>query len=296
MHGTALRLAVGSIVVGVFVLAIKYLAYLLTGSIALYSDALESIVNVATAVAAFFAVRLASVPPDENHPYGHEKIEYFSAVLCGVLIVTAAILILHEAWQGFLAPRIIDAPVEGLLLSTLASVINAFWARVLITRGRAHRSPALVADGRHLFTDVISSLGVVVGIALAVVSGLPVLDPILAALVAFNILWSGWKVIRESFGGLMDEAVPEETLAQIRAEIRQHAGGALEAHDIRTRHAGRMTFIEFHLVVPARMTVAEAHVICDRIERALSAAITDTRVTIHVEPENKAKQTGVLVG
>jgi cation diffusion facilitator family transporter len=296
MHGTALRLAVGSIVVGVFVLAIKYLAYLLTGSIALYSDALESIVNVATAVAAFFAVRLASVPPDENHPYGHEKIEYFSAVLCGVLIVTAAILILHEAWQGFLAPRVIDAPVEGLLLSTLASVINAFWARVLITRGRAHRSPALVADGRHLFTDVISSLGVVVGIALAVVSGLPVLDPILAALVAFNILWSGWKVIRESFGGLMDEAVPEETLAQIRAEIRQHAGGALEAHDIRTRHAGRMTFIEFHLVVPARMTVAEAHVICDRIERALSAAITDTRVTIHVEPENKAKQTGVLVG
>ena len=208
MHGTALRLAVGSIVVGVFVLAIKYLAYLLTGSIALYSDALESIVNVATAVAAFFAVRLASVPPDENHPYGHEKIEYFSAVLCGVLIVTAAILILHEAWQGFLAPRTIDAPVEGLLLSTLASVINAFWARVLITRGRAHRSPALVADGRHLFTDVISSLGVVVGIALAVVSGLPVLDPILAALVAFNILWSGWKVIRESFGGLMDEAVP----------------------------------------------------------------------------------------
>ncbi len=295
MPGTAVRLATGSIAVGVVVLGIKYLAYHLTGSVALYSDALESVVNVATAVAAFFAVRLANVPPDDNHPYGHQKIEYFSAVLCGVLITVAALLILREAWHGFFSPRVITAPVEGLAISAVASAVNAGWSWVLISRGRALRSPALVADGRHLFTDVITSLGVVVGITLAIVTGLPILDPLLAAAVALNVLWSGWEMIRESFGGLMDEAVPEATRKLIDTEIREHADGALEAHDIRTRQAGRITFVEFHLVVPARMTVQEAHTICDRIERALRLTLEDTLVTIHVEPENKAKHSGVVV-
>lgn len=289
------RIAVGSLVVGVLVLGIKYLAYAVTGSVALYSDALESMVNVATAVAALFAVRLAAVPADENHPYGHAKVEYFSAVLCGTLIILAAILILNEAWGAIQAPRMIEAPLEGLLLSALASVINAVWAAVLVREGRKLRSPALAADGRHLFSDVVTSVGVVVGILLAIATGWAILDPLLAAAVAVNILWSGWQVVRESLGGLMDEAVSNDQLTLIREVISSHADGAIEAHDVRTRSAGAVTFIDFHLVVPAKMTVVDAHDICDRVERALKEALAGALVTIHVEPEDKAKRSGVLV-
>ena len=152
----------------VLVLGIKYLAFAVTGSVALYSDALESFVNVATAIAALLAVRLSEAPPDRNHPYGHYKVEYFSAVLAGVLIIVAALLILREAWDAVLVPRTIEAPAEGLALSIVASVINAGWSWVLITQGRKLRSPALAADGRHLFSDVVTSVGVVIGIVLAV--------------------------------------------------------------------------------------------------------------------------------
>ncbi len=288
-------LAMGSIVVGTVVLGLKYLAYWMTGSIALYSDALESIVNVATAIAALVAVRLASQPADSNHPYGHHKAEYFSAVLEGVLIIVAALLILHEAYKGLETHRTLDAPLTGLLLNGLASVINGVWCWLLIGRGRRLRSPALVADGRHLLTDVISSIGVTLGVLLALVTGWSILDPLLAALVAVNILWSGWNVMKESLGGLMDEAVAADTLADIRQVIATNAQGAIEAHDVRTRHAGRMTFIDFHLVVPAMMTVVDAHEICDRIEAALKEKVSESLITIHVEPEHKAKHAGVLV-
>lgn len=293
--GTTVRIAAGSIVVGVVVLAIKYLAYAVTGSVALYSDALESFVNVATAIAALFAVRLSEAPPDRNHPYGHYKVEYFSAVLAGALIIVAALLILREAWGALSAPRMLDAPARGLALSVAASAINAGWSWVLISRGRKLRSPALAADGRHLLSDVVTSVGVVIGIVLALATGWAILDPVLAALVAVNILWSGWQVIRESLGGLMDEAVSTEQLDRIRAVISDAADGAIEAHDVRTRNAGRVTFIDFHLVVPALMTVADAHEICDRIEGALREVVGDALITIHVEPEHKAKAPAVLV-
>ncbi|HVH01943.1 MAG TPA: cation diffusion facilitator family transporter [Amaricoccus sp.] len=288
------RIAAGSLVVGVLVLGIKYLAYAVTGSVALYSDALESVVNVATAFAALLAVRLAAQPADANHPFGHHKVEYFSAVLAGSLIIVAAVVVLREARVAFLAPRMLDAPATGLTLSVLASLINAGWGRLLIARGRRVRSPALVADGRHLMSDVVTSIGVVVGILLALLLDMPLLDPLLAALVAVNILWSGWVVIRGSLGGLMDEAVPEAELARIRALIAENATGAIEAHDVRTRIAGQITFVEFHLVVPARMTVGESHDICDRIEAALRQEVEGSRVTIHVEPEHKAKHDGAV--
>ena len=294
MTGT-IRIAAGSLVIGLAVLAIKYLAYAVTGSIALYSDALESLVNVATALTALLAVRLSQQPADANHPYGHHKVEYFSAVLAGTMIIVAAGLILREAWAGFRAPRMIDAPVPGLLLSGLASVINAGWAWVLVTAGRRHRSPALAADGRHLMADVVTSVGVTLGIVVAVATGWAVLDPAMAALVALNILWSGWQVIRDSLGGLMDAAVPEDRLALIRSAISQHAVGAIEAHDLRTRASGPATFVDFHLVVPGTMTVTESHAICDRIEGAIRSAVTGAMITIHVEPEEKAKHSGVPV-
>jgi cation diffusion facilitator family transporter len=288
-------LAAGSIAVGLIVLALKYVAYHLTGSVALLSDAIESIVNVATAIAALIAISFAAQPADANHPYGHHKAEYISAVIEGVLIVIAAIFILREAWLAYLSPRMIDAPWRGLAVNGVASVINAIWCYILIKQGRAQKSPALVADGRHLLTDVVSSVGVFGGVALAAVTGLSVLDPILAALVAVNILWSGWRLMKESVGGLLDEALPESDLSRIRTVIAANADGAIEAHDLRTRQAGRMTFVDFHLVVKGQMSVTEAHDICDRLERAIKAEVQDALISIHVEPDDKAKHSGIIV-
>jgi cation diffusion facilitator family transporter len=287
--------AAGSIVVGIVVLALKYTAYVLTGSVALLSDAIESIVNVATAVVALLAVRWSAMPADAGHPYGHHKAEYFSAVIEGVLIVIAALAILREAYFGYLAPKSLDAPWQGLAVNGLASLVNAVWSWVLIRQGRRLQSPALMADGHHLSTDVMSSVGVLAGVALAAVTGWRMLDPALAAAVALYILWSGWRLMKDSVGGLMDEAVPPETLAHIREIISTNADGAIEAHDLRTRHAGRMMFIDFHLVVPSSMSVAVAHDICDRLERAIRAEFPDALISIHVEPDNQAKHSGIVV-
>lgn len=292
---TTLKIAVGSLFVGFLVLGLKTWAYWMTDSVALFSDALESTVNVATAIAALIAIRVAAHPADANHPYGHHKAEYFSAVLEGVMIIVAALLILREAYNSFFNPTLLDAPLSGLAVNIVATVINAIWCWVLITRGRHHRSPALIADGRHLLTDVVTSLGVVIGLLLAIATGWSVLDPAMATVVALNILWTGSKVVKESLSGLLDEAVPEATLAQIRDVISSEAGGALEAHDLRTRHAGRVTFIDFHLVMPGETSVADAHDVCDQVENALKRVIPDANVSIHVEPENKAKHTGIIV-
>jgi cation diffusion facilitator family transporter len=289
------RLAAGSIVVGAVVLGLKYFAYHLTGSVALLSDAIESIVNVVTAVAALLAVNLGAKPADEEHPYGHHKAEYFSAVLEGVLILLAAILIIREAYGSLLDPRKLEAPWRGLAVNASAGVLNALWAWVLIRNGRLLRSPALTADGRHLLTDVISSIGVLGGVGVAALTGIAVLDPILAALVALNILWAGWSVVRESLSGLMDESTPPEILVSIRKIISEKAEGAIEAHDLRTRRAGSMTFIDFHLVVVGNTTVSEAHEICDRLERAIKEKVGEALITIHVEPDNKAKHSGIIV-
>jgi cation diffusion facilitator family transporter len=289
------RIVIGSVVVGVAVLALKYFAYSLTGSVALYSDALESIINVATAVMALVAIRYSALPADSNHPYGHTKAEYFSVVIEGVLIIIAALVIFRDAWFAFLAPQIIAAPVVGLAVNGAAGLLNAAWCFILIREGRRRRSPALVADGKHILTDVVTSVGVIVGLVLALATGWAILDPILAALVAVNILWSGWSLIRQSISGLMDEAVPPDALEKIRTIISANAVGAIEAHDLRTRQAGRLTFVDFHLVVPGTLAVSEAHAICDDIERALRAAVPEILVTIHVEPEDKAKHHGVLV-
>ena len=292
---STLRIAVGSILVGLAVLALKLLAWWMTGSVALLSDALESTVNVATALAALIAIRVAAMPADSGHPYGHHKAEFFSAVLEGVMIIVAALLIMREAWLGLFDPPVLDQPFRGMAVNALAGVVNAGWCWILITRGRSLKSPALVADGRHLLTDVISSAGVLIGVTLAVLTGWTVLDPILAGVVGVHILWAGWKVTAASVSGLMDEAVPEATLEDIRAIISDKASGAIEAHDLRTRHAGRVTFIDFHLVVDGQTTVEEAHAICDRIEQSLRARLDEAEITIHVEPDHKAKHSGVVV-
>src|SRR5581483_4083870 len=238
---------------------------------------------------------LSAMPPDANHPYGHHKVEYLSAVVEGVLIGIAALAILRKAYLGYLEPRPLDAPMLGLALNGLASAVNALWCFTLFRYGKRARSPALVADAKHLLTDVITSAGVLAGVALVALTGVLVLDALVAALVALHILWWGWQLMRQSIGGLMDEAVSKEMLAKIRRTISTEAQGAIEAHDLRTRHAGRTTFIEFHLVVPGTMTVAESHAICDRVEAAVKEDLPHAVITIHVEPEEKAKLEGVPV-
>lgn len=291
----SLKIAFASLAVGIAVLAIKYVAYLLTGSVALYSDALESIINVVTAVTVIVAIRIAARPADAEHPYGHHKAEYLSAILVGVMIVAAAFAILREAYEAFLHPKAIEDAWTGLAVSVAATLLNVIWSMVLIRQGRAHRSASLTADGKHLMADVVTSIAVLVGVVAVVLTGITVLDAGIAALVALNVLWSGWGVIRENASGLMDEAAPPEELAEIRSIIGQNASGAIEAHALRTRHAGKATFIDFHLVVPSTMSVGESHAICDTIEAALKAHSTGAIITIHVEPENKAKHKGIIV-
>jgi cation diffusion facilitator family transporter len=290
--GRAGLIATLSIAVAFGVMGLKYVAYLWTGSVALYSDALESIVNVLTAITALVAVKVSARPADRTHPYGHHKAEYFSAALEGALIILAAVMIFRAAYAAILVPRQLEEPAAGLAVNALATVLNGAWSYFLVSRGRAWRSPALVADGWHLATDVATSVGVLAGLVLAAFTGWSILDPLLAGAVALNILWAGYKIVIESSGGLMDESVGAEIEARIHEAIRTGGDGALEAHDIRTRQAGRATFIEFHLVVPGTMTVSQSHAICDRLEGSLETAIEGADVTIHVEPDDKAKSGG----
>ncbi len=289
------RLALVSVVVGAVVLGLKFWAWWITGSVALLSDALESIVNVVASLLAVLALWVAAHPADARHPYGHHKAEYLSAVVEGVLIVIAAVVILREAALALMAERVLDAPWTGLAINGVAAVLNAVWAVVLLRAAQRFRSPALKADGWHLMADVVTSIGVIGGLAAATVTGWWWLDPLLAGIVALNILWLGWHLVRRSVQGLMDEAADAETQDRIRTLIARTATGAIEAHDVRTRHAGRATFVEFHLVVPGEWTVAEAHEVCDRIEAALKAELEAAVITIHVEPEAKAKAPGVPV-
>ncbi len=289
------KLALGSVAVSILVLGVKFYAYGLTGSVALFSDALESIINLATALAALWALHISEQPADARHPYGHTKAEYLSAVLEGVLIVGAAIAILWEAARAIENPHALEQPVLGLVVSGVGTLVNAAWSFTLQRHGRQLRSPALLADGKHLQTDVVTSVGVVIGMMLVFATGRVILDPILAGVVALNVLWSGWQLMKESVGGLMDEAASDQTLARIREVIAANAEGAIEAHDIKSRCAGKLTFIEFHLVVDGAMKVSDAHDICDRLESVLKAEVPDTSVTIHVEPEQKRKHSGIVV-
>lgn len=288
------RVAAASIGLAIAVMGIKYVAYLLTGSVALFSDALESIVNVLTAIAAFIAIRIGAQPPDRRHPFGHHKAEYFAAVLQGALIIVAALLIFHEAYGALIEPRSLEQPALGMFVNGVATAINAAWALLLINRGNAWKSPALAGDGHHIMTDVITSVGVLAGLILATLTGWSILDPLIATVVAINILRIGYGLATDSMSQLLDEAASPQIQERIRAAIKANADGALQAHDVRTRTAGPATFIEFHLVVPGAMTVDAAHNICDRLEAAIEAQIEGAEVVIHVEPEYKAKHKGAV--
>jgi cation diffusion facilitator family transporter len=286
-NGFPQRAAAWSLGIAIAVLALKIGAWYWTGSVALYSDALESIVNVAAAGAAFLALRYSARPADENHPFGHSKIEYFSAVLEAALIVVAALAIIGAAIPRFERPVAPDLTPLGIGLSIFASIVNATLAWFLVRAGHRHRSPALVADGHHVYTDVATSVGVLLGLGAAWFTGAWWLDPMIAILVAVNILWVGGQLLRRSFSGLMDEGLPEEDLETLRPALEESMGDAIEIHAMRSRRSGPTTFLEFDLVVPAQMTVEQAHAICDRLESTIAARMPGAIAVIHVEPEGE---------
>jgi len=284
------------VTVGVAILALKWVAWRLTGSVALFADAAESVVNVVAALAAWLALRVASQPPDDEHPFGHDKAEYFAAVFEGLLILGAGAMILVEAWGRLWSPPTLSRLGVGVGVSVVASAANGVLATYLVRVGRTERSPALVADGKHIAVDVATSVGIWIGMGLAWATGWWVLDPLLAVLVAGNVVRVGVGLVRESAGGLMDESLSADELDEVRDALREHMDDTLEVHDLRTRRSGPRTFVELHLVVPGRMSVASAHAICDRMEAAVAARLPGARTTIHVEPEREATRDASAFG
>jgi cation diffusion facilitator family transporter len=273
-----------SIAAAALTIGMKAAAYAVTGSVGLFSDALESGVNLLAAVTAYFSLWYASQPPDRSHTFGHEKIEFFSSGLEGVLILVAGG---GTAWYGvhrLLHPQPLQALELGAGLALAASAVNFAVARVLLRAGRAHRSIVLEADGRHLMSDVWTSLGVVAGVGLVAATGWQAFDPVLAVAVGLNIIWTGFGLIRRSFNGLMDHALPPAEQDAIRAAIRAHLPAGADFHALRTRQAGARRFVEFHLLVNGDMTVRDAHHLAHRVEDGLHAAADGLEVVVHVEP------------
>jgi len=290
---TVRQVAGGTILVSVLVLALKLGAWGLSGSVALFSDAMESLVNVSAAVLAWFAIRYAERPADAGHPFGHHKAEYFSAVIEGIMIILAAALILHEAYGALFGITKAALTPLALTVNCLALGVNLIWAQVLLRSGTRLNSPAFKAGGRHLMGDVWTSFGVICGLVLVLLTGWHMLDPVIALLVALNILREGLHVVSDSVDGLMDKAASAEEQEKIQAVILGSGGGALQIHDIKTRRAGKAMFVEFHMVVDGDMSVAESHVICDRLEAEIEAALPGVHVTIHVEPDHKLEDSGL---
>jgi cation diffusion facilitator family transporter len=274
-----------SVAAALATIGLKALAWWLTDSVALLSDALESLVNLAAALLALSMLRLAARAPDKEHPFGFSKAEYFSAGIEGALIVLAAAGILATALPRLAAPQPIDAPAWGLALTTLASLINLAAGLALMRAGRKHRSITLEADGKHLMTDVWTSAGVLLGVALALATGWLALDPLVALAVAAHIVWAGIGLMRRSVTGLLDGAIPQADRAQIdKLFVEYSRRYGISFHALLTRRAAARRFITFHMLVPDEWSVAQAHRLSEEIEERVRELVDGAHVTTHIEP------------
>jgi cation diffusion facilitator family transporter len=273
-----------SIAAALATILLKGIAWKLTGSVGLLSDAIESFVNLAGALMALWMLTVAAQPADDDHAYGHSKAEYFSSAFEGFLIFLAAFSIGYTALQRLLAPQPLEAIGLGLAVSVVASVINFATARVLMRVGKANNSITLEADAHHLMTDVWTSVGVIIGVGLVSVTGWTVLDPIIALLVAVNILWTGWQLMHRSTAGMMDASLPADHLQAIERVLDAYRQQGMEFHALRTRQAGSRAFVSFHLLVPGDWTVKSGHDCSEHIEAAIREAIPHAHITTHLEP------------
>ena len=277
------RFAWLSIAAAVATIVLKTVAYVLTGSVGLLSDAVESIVNLVGAVMALSMLTVASRPADEDHSYGHSKAEYFSSGVEGTLILVAALSIAVAAGRRLLAPQPLEQIGVGLAVSVVASLINLAVALVLLRVGRQHHSITLEANAQHLFTDVWTSAGVIVGVAAVAGTGWLRLDPIVALLVAGNILWTGTRIVRKSVLGLMDTALPPEELVAVKAALDSHLNDGIEYHALRTRQSGARRFVSLHVLVPGEWTVHRGHALLEDLEARIRAAVPNVTVFTHLE-------------
>jgi cation diffusion facilitator family transporter len=274
-----------SIATALATIVLKGVAWWLTGSVGLLSDAMESFVNLAGALMALAMLSLAATPADDDHAHGHGKAEYFSSAFEGFLILVAAVGIGYAAVGRLLHPQALEDVGIGLVVSVVASVINLATARILLRVGRQHRSITLEADAHHLMTDVWTSVGVILGVGLVWVTGWLWLDPVIAILVAVNIVWTGWQLLRRSAAGLMDVSVPEETRIAIEQVLDRYRDEGLAFHALRTRQAGARAFATIHVLVPGNWTVKKGHDHSERIEADLRAVVPHVNVTTHLEPK-----------
>jgi cation diffusion facilitator family transporter len=279
-----IRYAWLSIATALATILLKGVAWHLTGSVGLLSDALESFVNLAGALMALAMLSLAATPADENHAYGHGKAEYFSSAFEGFLILLAAVSIAYAAAQRLLSPQPLESVGVGLAVSVTASVLNLLTARILMGVGRQYQSITLEADAHHLLTDVWTSAGVIVGVGLVWLTGWLWLDPAIALLVAANIVWTGWQLLGRSAAGLMDVSLPADQRAAIEALLDTYRDKGLDFHALRTRQAGTRAFVTLHVLVPGGWTVQQGHDWSERIEADIRLALPHTHVTTHLEP------------
>jgi cation diffusion facilitator family transporter len=284
LPATLKRYAWLSIATAVATILLKGIAWWITGSVGLLSDALESFVNLAGALMALAMLSLAAQPADDNHAFGHGKAEYFSSAFEGFLIALAAVAIAWTAIERLIAPRPLESVGVGLAVSVAASVVNLLTARTLMSVGRKYRSITLEADAHHLMTDVITSAGVVVGVGLVWLTGWLWLDPVIALIVAANILRTGWQLMRRATAGLMDVAMPDDELKAIDAVLARYRAQGLDFHALRTRQAGTRAFVTLHVLVPGEWTVQQGHDCSEHIEADIRRAVPHAHVTTHLEP------------
>ncbi|MEI8307665.1 MAG: cation diffusion facilitator family transporter [Chloroflexales bacterium] len=279
------RFAWLSIAAAVVTIGLKAGAYLVTGSIGLLSDALESVVNLVAAIVALVVLTVVARPPDEDHAYGHDKAEYFSSGVEGALILVAAASIAYAAIGRLLDPKSIESAGLGLAISIGASAINFAVARVLMRAGRHYHSITLEADSHHLMTDVWTSVGVVIGVSLVALTGWDLLDPIIALIVAANIVWTGVRILQQSALGLLDTALPADERQQVVAVLTRYvASEGVEYHALRTRQAASRRFVSVHILVPGSWTVQHGHKLLDQLEQDVRAALPNTTIFTHLEP------------
>lgn len=281
---SARRYAMLSIVAAIVTIGLKLGAYYLTGSVGLFSDAAESVVNLVAAVAALWALTLAVRPPDEEHAFGHNKAEYFSSGLESALIIIAAAWIGITAWGRLLDPQPLQNIGLGLSVTLVATAINGGVALVLLRAGRRLRSITLRADAQHLLTDVWTSAGVVLGVFLVYLTGWLVLDPLIGLLVAANILWTGFRLLRDTAQGLLDRALPPEDQKIISGVLSRYEKQGIHFHAVRTRAAGQRRFVSMHVLVPGKWTVKQGHDLSEKIESEVAETLPQSTFFIHVEP------------
>jgi cation diffusion facilitator family transporter len=283
--GALRRMALLSIATSIATLALKFGAYYVTGSVSLYSDALEALVNLAAGLVALGALTLSARPPDERHAFGHDKVEYFSSGVEGTLILVAALAIVVAAVGRLTDPQPIEHLTYGLPIALAAAAMNYITARVMLRAAAAHDSIVLEADAKHLLTDVWTSAVVVAGLVVVLfVPRLAIIDALMAIGVGIHIVFTGVDLLRRSADGLMDASLPADEVERAERAIRGELTDGSSFHALRTRKAGSRRFVELHLLVPGSITVADSHALCDRIEGALASALPKLAVTIHVEP------------